>query len=593
MKLRTQLLTSYLILILLPLIIVGILFYRTGLQVVTKQAQDNVYEIVKKNNEVLDGKLKQIENDSVTLFADKELLDIFNRLDTSKQEELLMADRKISLILGRHFAQNEDLYTYQIWTTYYTFGPQRNMPQGDPTRTKIYREAKQAGGRMVWYPTYDFVEMFEQPWLSDAENYDYRYLFTATRLLNFSHLDNTSMKNLDPEVERPVLAISLKADLFRTLFERSIPENSEYMVMTPDGNIVAHSDAEQVTARFAEDWARPLLASGTGTQRITLNGQNMIVCFDRSEITGWLSVVVIPEAVLVREIVPTILLSTLTLAIVLGAVAITLAFFVVGRITGPIKKVLVAMRFVGEGDFHMQIEPEANDELGVLIRKFNNMNSRIQKLVTENYEIKLKEQQAEIQALNLQMNPHFLYNTLNIMNWVAIENGQKELSRMLVCLSSMLHYTTRKDWDAVELSGEIEWMKNYFYIMSVRFEGKFEVMYDIDPELYRFKVPKLLFQPFVENALIHGFNQLEEGGRITIVGSLENGSRLFRITDNGCGIEEEELARIAAGETATVGIKTMISRIRLRHGEQYGLSIASSPGIGTTVTIHLPGIVED
>lgn len=588
MKLRTRLLTSYLILISLPLVILGVLFYRTSLQVVTKQAQENVYEIVKKNNEVLDGKLKQIENDSTTLFADKELFDIFNNLNSDNQGELLMADRKISQVLGRHFAQNEDLYTYQIWTTYYTFGPQRNMPQGDPTLSDVYRKAREAGGKMVWYPTYNFMDMFDQPWLSIADNYDYQYLFSAARLLNFSHLDISSMKNLDPGVERPVLAISLKANLFRSLFESSIPEDSRYMVLSPEGVIVAGSEEYQMTARFTEDWATQLFGRGSGTQRMSLDGQNMLICFDRSSITGWLSIVVIPESALVKDIVPPILLSTLTLAILLGIVAAGLAFLVVARITVPVKKLLVAMRFVGEGDFHMQIEPAGNDEFGILIRKFNNMNQRIQKLVTENYEIKLKEQQAEIQALNLQMNPHFLYNTLNVMNWVAIENRQRELSRMLVCLSSMLQYTTRKNWDAVELSEEMEWMKNYFYIMSVRFEGKFRVAYDIAPELYGYKVPKLLFQPFVENALLHGFEELEEGGSIAIIGRLEEGVRIFQIVDNGRGITPELLEHIERGDISSVGIQTMLSRIRLRYGAPYGVFITSIPGEGTRVTIRLP-----
>jgi len=593
MKLRTRLLASYLILILLPLVVLGALFYRTGLEAVTEQAQNSMYHIVRKNNEVLDGRLKQIEHDSQTLFTDKELFDIFNRLDPSKPEQLVGADRKVSAILSRHFLQHEDLYTYQLWTTYYTFGSHRDLPQGDPTRTSIYEAAKRANGRLVWYPTYDFVDMFDQPWLEGANIAQYRYLFSATRLLNFSYLDNHTMMNLDPGVERPVLAISLKADAFRSLFEGSIPPDSFYMVVSPDGAIAAHSDASRVTTAFAEDWVRPLLHEGSGTSRMRLNGQNMIVVFDRSRVTGWLSVVAVPEATLTAEIVPAILESTLTLAVVLGIVAMTLAFFVLGRITGPIKKLAVAMRFVGEGDFKVQVEPAANDEIGILVRKFNTMNQRIQLLVNENYEIRLKEQEAEIQALNLQLNPHFLYNTLNVMNWMAIENQQKELSKMLVCLSSMLHYTTRKDWNAVALSEEIEWMKNYFYIMAARFEGKFEVHYDIDPALYDYKVPKLLFQPFVENAILHGFDQMEEGGVITIGGRLADGVRTYTVSDNGRGIGEALVRRIMAGESTSVGIRTMMSRIRLRYGEAYGVAIRSAPGEGTTVTIALPANIEE
>ncbi|RKP48063.1 sensor histidine kinase [Cohnella endophytica] len=588
MKLGSRLLISNLILIALPLIVLGTLFYRTSLNVVTKQAQQNVYQIVKKSNEVMDTKLNQIEADSMTLFADKELFDIFNRLDPTSQYELLQADRKISAILSRQFSQQEDLYTYQIWTSYYAFGSSRTMPQGEPAQTLIYREAVEAGGKMVWYPTYDFVEMFNLSWLKTANYYDYRYLFSATRLLNFSHLENSTMMKLNPGVERPVLTINLKADLFRSLFERSIPADSTYFVIAPNGKIVAHSDSSKLTTTFEDDWVRPLLNEGTGTQKLRLDGKNRIVCFDRSKVTGWLSVVVIPETALVDQIVPSILTSTLSTAILLGLVAVTLAFFVLRRITDPIKKLMAAMRFVGEGDFQTRVEPAANDEFGILIRKFNNMNNRIQLLINENYEIKMKEQEAEIQALNLQMNPHFLYNTLNVMNWMAIENQQKELSKMLVCLSNMLHYTVSKDWDLVHLSEEIEWLNNYFHIMSMRFEGKFEVRYAIQPDLYAYKVPRLLFQPFVENAILHGFDQMEDGGVIVVSGRIENDRRVFAITDNGRGIGGAITSSNNDGKRKSVGIGNIRSRIRLQYGEEYGVEIHPSAAGGTIVEILLP-----
>jgi len=596
-KLRTRLLVSYLLLVALPLALLGGSFYNIGKRAVAKQARENVYEIVKKNNEVLDTKLKQLEYDSVSLFADKELFGIFDGLDPSDPGHLLDADRKVGAILSRQFSQKDDLYAYQLWTSYYSFGYQRSMPQGDPTLSAIYEEAIAADGKMVWYPTYDFTEMFGQQWLREADNYDYRYLFTAARKLNFSHLDNSTMRNLDPGVEAPVLAVSLKADLFRSLFEGSIPESAQYMVVSREGSVVAHSDSGLLTKKSSEDWIRPLLEAGTGTRIIRMDGKNTIVLFDRSAITGWLSLVLIPEKALASQIVPPLLRSVLTLAILLAVLAITLAFVVLGRIIGPLKKLFVAMRLAGDGDFQSQVVAKTNDEIGILLRKFNTMNARIRVLVNENYEIKLKEQAAEIQALNLQMNPHFLYNTLNVMNWTAIENGQKELSKMLVCLSNMLHYTTRKDWNAVHLSEEIEWMKNYFYIMSVRFENKFSVRYEIDPRLYSFKVPKLLFQPFVENAILHGFDQMESGGIIFISGKLEGNMRVFRVEDNGRGIDPGAVERIRSGVSSSVGIATMISRIQLRYGERLGersgVDLQRLAAGGTAATIVLPAENED
>lgn len=585
MTFRSRLLASYIFLIAVPLIVLGTLFYRTGLRVVTEQAQKNVYEIVKKNNEIMDNKLRIIEQNSASMFVDKDLFRVFNSLNPDNNADLLAADRLVSDRLRGYFSQMDDVYAYQLWTSYFTFG--QPLPQGDPTQSDIYRAARQAGGKMVWYPTYDFVKMFDQPYLTKGA-FDFRYLFSATRVLDFSYLSNSTLEKLDANVERPVLTINFKADALNALYEKSIPDGSHYFVLDPNNRIVAGSENGTITQIYSDDWVREVQRDGSGTRRIKLDGVHTIVCFDRSQVTGWLSVVLTPESTLAGSLVPFIRTSITLIAVIMGIVSLLFAYFISGRITNPIKKLLGAMRSVGEGDFQTQVAVSTNDEFGILLQRFNRMNDRIRVLVSENYEIKLKEQEAEIQALNMQMNPHFLYNTLNVMNWTAIENDQKELSKMLVCLSNMLHYTSRKEWGAVHLSEEIEWMKNYFYIMSVRFEDKFTVSYEIESAVYPYKLPRSLFQPFVENAILHGFDQLESGGRIRIRGWIEEGARHFEIADNGRGMSSDTIHAILYRESSSVGIKNTIARIRMTYGEAYGIAIDSAPGAGTKVTVRLP-----
>jgi two-component system sensor histidine kinase YesM len=591
MTFRKRLLLSYLILIALPLLVLSSLFYRTSLNVVTEQAQKNVYDVVMKNNDVIDTKLGIADQNSRALFVDKDLFQIFNDLNPANEEELLAADRQITAILSKYYSLNEDVYSAQLWTSYYNFGSTVQMPLGDPVQSDIYKEAVKAGGKMVWYPTYDFIQMFNQPWLENG-SIDFRYLFSATRLLNFSHMEDSTLVKLKPEVERPVLTISFKSTVMDQLFEKSIPAGSTYMVLNPEDIVVASSDSTLVTKPFKEDWLDQFRDKDGGTARIKIDGRNQIVSYARSEITGWLSIVVTPQSVLVESLVPVIRTSTLVSAIALSVVALIFAYFILSRITGPIKKLMSAMRSVGEGDFGTRVEVTRQDEFGLLSQRFNRMNDRIEMLVKENYEIKLKEKEAEIQALNMQMNPHFLYNTLNIMNWTAIENNQTELSKMLVCLSNMLHYTSRKDWGAVHLTDELEWIRNYFFIMSARFEGKFIVSYEIEPVLYEEKVPRLLFQPFVENAILHGFSGMEEGGEITIRGWTEGDSRYFEISDNGRGISKEGIDTILYKESASVGIKNTISRIRMAYGDEYGIRIDSTRGKGTSIVIHLPHKIQ-
>lgn len=582
---RSRILASYIFLIAVPLILLGVVYYRTSLQVVTEQAQRNVYEIVKKNNALMDTKLGIIEQNSLALFVDKDLFRVFSKLDPSNEADIFDADRQVSSVLSKYFTLNEDVYAYQLWTSYFTFG--QMLPQGDPTRSDVYRKAQEAGGKIVWYPTYDFVDMFDQPYLQEGK-LDFRHLFSATRYLDFSHLDNTTLEKMPPGVERPVLTISFKLEALRSLYEESFPENSRYLVMNADYQVVASSDPGKVAKQYKEPWLEQVQLENSGTLRMTLDGEAVIVCFDRSSVTGWISVVWTPESTLVSSLVPVIRTSSLLMVVVMGILAMVFAYFMADRITNPIKKLLGAMRSVGGGDFQTQVAYHSNDEFGILLHRFNRMNEQIRLLVTENYEIKLREQEAEIQALSMQMNPHFLYNTLNVMNWTAIENGQKELSKMLVCLSNMLHYTSRKDWGAVHLSEETEWMSNYFYIMGARFEDKFAVSYEIDPKLYEYKVPRLLFQPFVENAILHGFDQMETGGVIHIRGWIEGDTRHYEIADNGRGMSADTVHAILYQESSSIGIKNMIARIQLMYGGEYGISISSAPGSGTSVLIRLP-----
>lgn len=582
---RSRILASYIFLIAVPLIVLGVLYYRTSLQVVREQAQRNEYEIVKKNNALMDTKLGMIEQNSQALFLDKDLFRIFSNLDPSNQAELFEADRQVSSVLGKYFTLNEDVYAYQLWTSYFTFG--QSLPQGDPTRSDLYRKAKEAGGKLVWYPTYNFASMFDQFYLQGG-SLDFRHLFSATRYMDFSYLTSTTLEKMPPGVERPVLTISFKLDALKSLYEESFPEGSSYLILDSDYRVVASSDPAKITQNDREPWLQQLQQENSGTLRMRLDGKPVIVCFDRSAVTGWISVVWTPESALVSSLVPVIRTSSLLVAVIMGILALILAYFMAGRITKPIKKLLSAMRSVGGGDFQTQVAYHSNDEFGILLYRFNRMNEQIRVLVTENYEIKLREQEAEIQALSMQMNPHFLYNTLNVMNWTAIENGQRELSKMLVCLSSMLHYTSRKDWGAVHLSEETAWMSNYFYIMSARFEDKFAVSYEIDPRLYEYKVPRLLFQPFVENAILHGFDQIETGGSIAIRGWIEGETRHFEIADNGRGMSSETVQAILYEESISIGIKNTIARIHLTYGGEYGISITSEPGSGTRVLIRLP-----
>lgn len=209
-------------------------------------------------------------------------------------------------------------------------------------------------------------------------------------------------------------------------------------------------------------------------------------------------------------------------------------------------------------------------------------------LIHEKYEMMIQKRDTEIMSLNIQMNPHFLYNSLNIINWVCLKGEQENASKMLLNLSRMLQYTSQNGDVLVPLWEDLDWLKRYIGIMQKRYQDQFEVSMDIPEYLRSLEVPKLFLQPFVENAIVHGFKNYQDSGKIWISAEEEENDILFYVEDNGCGICEEDLKEILNKERKSIGVRNTNKRIRMIYGEKYGVTISSQLEEGTVVTIRLP-----
>lgn len=216
------------------------------------------------------------------------------------------------------------------------------------------------------------------------------------------------------------------------------------------------------------------------------------------------------------------------------------------------------------------------------------MNQNLQMLVHEKYEMMIQKRDTEIMSLNIQMNPHFLYNSLNIINWVCLKGEQENASKMLLDLSRMLQYTSQNGDVLVPLWEDLDWLKRYIGIMQKRYQDQFEVSMDIPEYLRSLEVPKLFLQPFVENAIVHGFKNYQDSGKIWISAEEEENDILFYVEDNGCGICEEDLKEVLNKERKSIGVRNTNKRIRMIYGEKYGVTISSQLEEGTVVTIRLP-----
>lgn len=346
------------------------------------------------------------------------------------------------------------------------------------------------------------------------------------------------------------------------------------------------SDRQQQAGEPVADWLKNAITSEQGTKMVNVKGRSILLVYEAMKTTGWVSYIAIPMEDVLGHL-STIRTYTLFFLGFMMLIAVILAYLLSVYISKPITDMKQAMKVMEKGHFDIRIPERGYDELGDLVIRFNQMNEKIKDLIEENYKSRLRAKESELMALNLQLNPHFLYNTLTTMYWIALEHKQQELGRLIISLAEMLQITTRNKNETWSLETDLNWLEKYIYIMQNRFENKFTVEYDIDPILLQMEVPKLFLQPFVENSIIHGFAEMESGGRIKITAWIEKQLVCFKVEDNGLGIQKDHIRRIQAGEIRSTGIKNVDRRVRLLYGMEYGVALHSPEDKGTFVLIRI------
>jgi len=280
--------------------------------------------------------------------------------------------------------------------------------------------------------------------------------------------------------------------------------------------------------------------------------------------------------------------------------SIVLSVVISKGISKPVRDLSERMHEVGEGNFNVYIDYDSNDEIGVLSRHFNEMVSQVRQLIKKVYQEELLKQKAELKSLRMQINPHFLYNTLESINWMARMHGVPEIGKMVKALGDLMRASIGGE-DFISVREEIRNIENYLTIQKFRYGDKIEAETDIAHEILDAKIPKLILQPVVENAIVHGIENKIGNGKIIIQGFFENGTIILQVKDNGIGMDEEVSSGILSenhepenGEKHThIGLKNVDRRIKMYYGEKYGVNIQSRKGYGTCVRITFPSPEEN
>ena len=327
--------------------------------------------------------------------------------------------------------------------------------------------------------------------------------------------------------------------------------------------------------------------------RLNYRGEKYLVTRTDMKTTGWTLVSMVPYKSVMAETMAISGVMILAVAITLIVTLLLLNRILTG-VVKPLKKLEKYMVQVNPDNMDQRMEILTDDEIGHLSMKFNQMMDRIRNLKEQVIEEQEDKRKYELQALQAQINPHFLYNTLDSIIWMA-ETNDSNIVAMTEALAKLFRISLNKGNEEISLERELEHVKNYLIIQSMRYADKFTYEISAEPGVERCRTIKLILQPIVENCIYHGIKKKRGTGKITIRAYRREQNLIIEVSDDGCGMPEEICRKILSDEIESenisgsgIGVKNVNERIQLRFGKKYGLSYSSEEGVGTTVTYVLP-----
>jgi two-component system sensor histidine kinase YesM len=371
-----------------------------------------------------------------------------------------------------------------------------------------------------------------------------------------------------------------------------------YIIDESAGNMIYHPQQQLIYAGLKYENVEQALKYTFGNYMEESNGEKKLITIKTVNNIGWkiIGVSYMDEIVTTRKeisgFISWLLLFVLVFVLLISA-------FMSAKISQPIKRLEKSMRKVEQGEFDIHIAVRGDDEVGRLSRRFNLMVVRIRLLMEQSTREQEAIRKSELEVLQSQINPHFLYNTLNSVVRMAGSGKSEDVITMITSLSKFFRISLSRGKHIITVQEELEHIRNYLIIQKIRYKNKFKYEITTEDEALSCKTLKLILQPLVENAIYHGIEMMADQGFIRISASVVNGRLLFQVCDNGLGIPGGKLRELLSGsgvksdEGSGVGVKNVHERIQLTYGAEYGLEIESELEEGTTVKLWIPLVKEE
>ena len=416
-----------------------------------------------------------------------------------------------------------------------------------------------------------YQKTLELPVLNWFANYQEKTLFSARKLAFSGAREGVNILYMDVDYQK----------LFTPYAETLISECGLY-ITDQDGKLVFEESSFS-----GKNQNYDLTYSEFLEQRDRGSTDYIILC-EQSNTTGWTVWLYQPVGLAGEAMRPIGVMAGVTILICIFAAV--LAYFITsGMVSSRIERLPHFMQEVQDGSMDMQMESDDRDDIGMLYRGFGSMMKRIRTLINEVYLSKITQKEAELKALQAQINPHFLYNTLSLINWKALAAGEEDISRMTLAMSTVYRTALNRGRNMLQVETELSNTRAYLEIQSMLHDGDFDYEIEAQTEILQCESLNLILQPLVENAIHHGIEEKTDGrGKITVRGWKEDNCVWFMVEDNGVGMEQEVADKILTMESKGYGVRNVDERIRLCYGEKYAMKVESVVGKGTKMTIHFP-----
>ncbi len=572
-SLKSELIVSFISVVLITLVSVESISYWRIRDVINLRVSESTVETLKQIDKNLTAALGDIQDISLYTISNR-YVRAFLKLegvDRKREAELLIAinEEYANLLSSKDYIASINIYGANGLR--FETAPASSASRADPSAD--IEKRLPADGMYVLTPTYK----------RSYQTLGGQYVISFYRQIN-------DINNLREKLG--ILRIDISEKRIGEIYSDIRLGSTGYVfIADKSGNVVSHPNKNELSTYIGDRrYFSRIFTAPEGFYRTAINGVDSLVTYYASKKYDFYFIGIVPVRELVTELGAVraiIVLATLLAA----ALAFAVFYALSSGITRPVNALTALMKKVEDGDLNVAADMRRKDEIGQLGKSFNSMVRTIKHLIEEVYENQIRSKEAELRALQAQINPHFLYNTLDVIYWTSrLENAPKT-GEIVGELAKLFKLGLNNGREITTIGKEVEHMNSYLAIQRFRYDRAPRIRVAIDEKIYPFTAVKLILQPIVENAFVHGIPHLGEEGTVEITGRESDGDIVFEVTDNGCGMSEKRLGEIfleSADEKKGYGIKNVHERIRMLYGPPYGLLIRSGEGRGTTVVIRIP-----